>query len=66
MRKRDVPIIARLVLDILYAYGFFLLGGLERLFYSRRRLATGVMMLLLVGFDTWCLTGYILPYFYAQ
>ncbi|MBN1580639.1 MAG: hypothetical protein JXA89_08035 [Anaerolineae bacterium] len=43
-------------------YAFFLVAGLDRILTRRAILA---VLFLLICFDTWCLAGYIFPYFYA-
>ncbi len=45
-------------------YVFLLVGGLRRLIPTlEQRYGMALFLLFLIGFDTWCLVGYILPYF---
>jgi hypothetical protein len=54
----------RYLFPVLVPYAFLLVGGLRRLIPAlERRYGMALFLLFLVGFDTWCLVGYILPYF---
>lgn len=52
----------RYLFPVSIPYVFFLIIGLDRIVIPR---ALPALLFLLVCFDTWCLAGYIFPYFYA-
>lgn len=56
----------RYLFPIIIPFAFLLVGGWIR-FASALRSRTAILSLLgfLIVFDTWCLAGYILPYFYS-
>ncbi len=54
----------RYLFPIIVPYVFLVVGGLARLIPAlEQRYGVALFLLSLVGFDTWCLVGYILPYF---
>jgi len=55
----------RYLFPVIVPYAFLLVGGLERLFTRRYGHFVILFLLFLVSFDTLCLAGYILPYFYS-
>jgi hypothetical protein len=56
----------RYLFPVIVPYAFLFVGGLVKLFPVRRQnYMMALLLLFLVFLDTWCLAGYILPYFYS-